>query len=149
MFSGVQGYWDGFYITLWLDGLNGGSISTEVRSMRNFDFMLSGAWLSLLPTVALILGAIAILGKPATSARNGQLFALLCAGIYMLAVAKLSLVNPNYCSFKAGYTLGVLPCYAVIGAQGFRYLTKNEYARAATIALMACWAMSVFVAYLM
>jgi len=109
--------------------------------------MLSSAWLSLLPTAALLIGAAAIAIRPARSARSGELLALICLGTYFLAIAYLMLRVPSASTIKASYTLGVLPCYAIVAAAGFRPLVDRGLGRASVNAGMACWAVAAYAAY--
>lgn len=147
IYSALHGLWDGIYSTLWLDGF----LSSQVEAISfppwNLDLMLSSVWLSLLPTAALLIGAGAIAIRPKRTARSGELFALICLGTYFLATAYLMLRIPSFSTIKATYTMGVLPCYAIVAAAGFRPLVGRRPGRAFVNGGMACWAVAAYAAY--
>jgi hypothetical protein len=145
-YSSVHGLWDGLYSTFWLDGYDG---CAEIAGIPywNVGFLMSTVWLSLLPTAALILGAVAALVRPVKSAREGQLFAFLCLAAYLLAVVMMMLEVPSYSTLKGSYLLGILCCLAILGAQGFDLLTRNTIGRGVVYGGMACWAFAVYAGY--
>jgi hypothetical protein len=145
-YSSVHGLWDGLYSTLWLDGYDGGA-DILVEPYWNMSFLLACLWLSLLPTAALVVGAVATLAKPAKSAREGQLFALVCLITYFLAIVMMMLQVPSYSTLKATYALGALCCFAIVAAQGFDWLTRNRIGRGVVYGGMACWVFAVYAGY--
>jgi hypothetical protein len=147
VYSAVHGFWDGFYSTLWLDGYAGSAVEFELSPLWNFDFLLASAWLSLLPSAALVIGAGAILVRPRRSARSGDLFALLWLVTMVLAMLLLTLRVASFSTIKASYTLAGLSCYALVGARGFEVLMRGPISRALVFGGMACWAVAVLAAY--
>ena len=147
VYSALHGLWDGIYSTLWLDGFLSSQVEVISFPPWNFDLMLSSAWLSLLPTAALLIGAVAIAVRPVRAARSGELFALICLGTYLLATTYLMLRIPSFSTIKATYTMGVLPCYAILAAAGFRPLLRPRLGRAVVNGGMACWAVAAYAAY--
>jgi hypothetical protein len=147
IYSALHGLWDGIYSTLWLDGFLSSQVEVISFPPWNLDLMLSSAWLSLLPTAALLIGAAAIAIRRARAARSGELLALICLGAYFLATAYLMLRIPSFSTIKATYTMGVLPCYAIVAAAGFRPLVSRSPGRAIVNGGMACWAMAAYAAY--
>jgi hypothetical protein len=145
--SAVHGLWDGIYSTLWLDGFLSSQFDVISFPPWNLDLMLSSVWLSLLPTAALLIGAVAIAIRPARAARSGELLALICLGTYFLATAYLMLRIPSFSTIKATYTMGVLPCYAIVAAAGFRPLVGRRPGRAIVNGGMTCWAVAAYAAY--
>jgi hypothetical protein len=143
----VHGFWDGFYSTLWLDGFAGSAVEFGTSPSWNMGFLLSGAWLGLLPTAALLVGAGAILATPARSARSGELFALLWLATLVAAMALLALRIASFSTIKASYTLAALGGYAAVGARGFEVLLRGRVLRALVFAGMACWSLAVLAAY--
>jgi hypothetical protein len=143
----VHGLWDGFYSTLWLDGFLSSQVDRVSFPPWNFDLMLSSVWLSLLPTAALVIGAALIAYRPLRAARSGELLALICLGTYFAATVYLMLHIPSFSTIKATYTMGVLPCYAIIGAAGFRPLVRRLPGRVLVNGGMACWAVAAYAAY--
>ncbi len=147
VYSAVHGFWDGFYSTLWLDGFAGSAVEFGTSPLWNFDFLLASAWLSLVPTAALAVGAGAILRAPVRSARSGELFALLWLGTLIVAMGLLALRIASFSTIKASYTLAALAGYAVVGTRGFEVLIRGRVSRALVCGAMACWSLAVFAAY--
>jgi hypothetical protein len=54
---------------------------------------------------------------------------------------------PSFSTIKATYTMGVLPCYAIVAAAGFRPLVGRSPGRAIVNGGMACWAVAAYAAY--
>jgi hypothetical protein len=146
LFSALNGFWDSIYSTFWLDGLNSSVVSYKINPPWNYDFMLSSALLALLPSAGIILGLIMSLRRP-WAAHPGQVFAVYCIAVYFAALLYLYVTVPIYSTAKATYTIGLVPCYAVICVTGLDYLTRTRYLRAAIYALLACWAVAVYSSY--
>ncbi len=145
-FAAIHGVWDGLYSTLWIDGYDG-CAEILARPFWNFDFALACLWFSLLPTAALLIGAISIVFRPAATAPNGQLFCAIYLATCIGAIFMMMLEVPSYSTLKATYALGALCCLAVVGAQGFDYLTRQLVTRAMVYGAMACWSVSIFAGY--
>lgn len=143
IYSAVAGIWDGLYSTLWLDGY----LSTYNRPPWNYGFFLSSAWLSLLPTAAIILGILSSLARLGRKWWQPPLFAVCCVIIYISAIFYLFLTVPILSTAKATYALGITPCLAVLGASGFEILTKKPHLKAVTAGGIACWALAAYGAY--
>jgi hypothetical protein len=109
--------------------------------------MLSGAWLALLPAVAILVAAAAALLNPGESFRKGPLFAVMCLVIYLAALAYMYLGVPIHSTVKATYTTGLTPVYALLAAAGMGTLMKTVTARAVVYGWVACWAVSSYLAY--
>jgi hypothetical protein len=57
------------------------------------------------------------------------------------------IVCPVYSRTKATYTLGLLPCYAILVAAGAEPFLRNRIIRSVFMALFACWAFAAYAAY--
>lgn len=71
--SSLQGVWDSLYSTFWADGSLSGSLTREFGPPWNFDFMLAGIWLSLVPALAIGVGiVVALIGfvRPKSTIRQ-------------------------------------------------------------------------------
>ena len=141
------GFPDAIYTTLWTDGTLSARVHYEVRPPWNYGYLLSGVWLGLLPTLAIVVGAARTLRRPILAARTGTLFALTCLGIFFAALVHLYLVLPIYSTAKATYTLSLLPCYAIIAATGLDLIGRRPFARAAVYAGLSCWALAAYAAH--
>jgi len=141
--SAVGSIWDGLYSTLWMDGY----LSAYNRPPWNYGFFLSIAWLSLLPTAAILLGILSTFTGLNRERRQVFLFAISCVIIYTSAILYLFLTVPIFSTAKATYALGIMPCLAVLGASGFEILTRKPYLKAAVYGGIACWAFAAYGAY--
>jgi len=147
IYAGVVGIWDSLYSTIWMDGFLSGICVYSHRPPWNYGFLLSSAWLSLFPSAAIFIGILGALKKPAQSLRQGTLFAVCCITVFVLAILYLFLTIPIYSIGKASYTMGLIPCYAVLCAGGFDILTRKPLLRAGLYGIIACWAVSAYFAY--
>lgn len=147
IYSSLVGFWDSLYSTLWMDGLLSGVRKYQYRPPWNYGFFLSSAWLSIIPTMAILTGIYSALRNQRNTCQQALFFAACCIIIYVLAILYLYLTIPIYSIGKASYTLGLAPCYAVLSAGGFEMLTRRPLARATINGIIACWAVSVYSAY--
>jgi hypothetical protein len=148
IFSAVMGIWDSLYSTFWMDGCLSAVCIYDYRPPWNYGFMLSGAWLSFLPTAALGLGTIASLMSPLKEGKRVLSFCVLCVGIYLSAILYMYLIIPAYSAGKATYAVGITPCFAVLIAFGFDILTRNLLLKSIVYGLIACWAFAAYAAYI-
>ncbi len=148
IYSATQGFWDSLYSTLWLDGGLSGIGEYIFRPPWNYDFMSSGALLSLVPMSGMLVGVIVTLFKSSDKAYRPQFFAVLCVGIYGAALLYMYVTVPVWSTAKATYTLGLIPCYAILCVTGLEILSKNILLRATINGCLACWAVSAYCSYI-
>jgi hypothetical protein len=74
-------------------------------------------------------------------------FSVCSIGLYLAAIFYLFLTVPILSSAKATYTLGLIPCFALIGTAGFEILMRQRFLRAAVYGLFACWAVGSYLSY--
>lgn len=147
IYSSVNSVWDGLYSTLWLDGLIGSRLQTVNFPPWNYGFMLSGAWLALLPTALILIGCAAVFVRPVRASLDGRMFVFACLAIYYAATLYLILRVTGWMPVKAYYTLAVLPCYAILAASGYQLYSRYAVLKAATYGAMSCWALCAYAAY--
>jgi 4-amino-4-deoxy-L-arabinose transferase-like glycosyltransferase len=147
IYAAVQGFWDSLYSTLWLDGGLSGISVYQYRPPWHYDFMLSGALLSLVPTAGILFGFLAILSGPSGVAYEARLFSVFCLVIFVSALLYLYVTVPVWSTAKATYSLGITPCYAVVCVTGLDLLSRNDLLRAAINGCLACWAVSAYCSY--
>lgn len=145
--SSYKGFLDAFYSSFWTDGYLSALNDFAWRPAWNYDFLTSVALLALVPSAGIITGAAASLLHPEKSLRNGELFALSSVAVYFAALLYLFIKVPIYSTVKATYTLGLIPCYAVLCSAGFNALTGSSVARAFVFGSVASWAVSAYLAY--
>jgi uncharacterized membrane protein (GlpM family) len=143
LYSSIYGFWDSIYSTLWMDGF----LSAHYDTPWNFSFMLSGAWLSLLPSAAIIAGCVVAIGGGKEPLRRMLLFSAACLCIYLSAIFYLFLSVPILSTAKSTYALGLVPCLALLAAAGFDALTGLRPIRAVAQGLLACWALCAYASY--
>ncbi len=144
IYAGFYGFWDSIYSTFWLDGFLSSIRIEEAVPPWNYSLMISGAWLALLPTAGMVIGFLVALGRPY---KIGQLFSAGCVGLFLAALLHLYLMVPIFSTAKATYTLGLIPCYAVLMSAGLRLIIGNPFSRALVYAFLACWAVASYLAY--
>jgi hypothetical protein len=67
--------------------------------------------------------------------------------LYFAVLLDNYILNPIYSGTKAHYTLGLLPCYAILVAAGAEPFLRNKIIRSFALALFACWAFAAYAAY--
>jgi|WetSurMetagenome_2_1015567.scaffolds.fasta_scaffold00781_1 hypothetical protein len=143
VFSSIYGFWDAIYSSLWMDGY----LSANYNTPWNFSFMLSGAWLSLLPTTAIFIGTVCAFINKESPLRQMLRFSVSCVIVYIAAIFYIFLTVPILSSAKATYALGLIPCFALLATAGFELLTRCRFLRAAVYGLIACWAVGAYASY--
>lgn len=148
VYSATNGFWDSVYSTFWLDSFIGCNFC-ESRPPWNYGFVLSSALLGLLPTAAILIGIVRTVRRSSTdpSQQKGMVFCLSSIAIYFVALLYLYFKLPIYSTAKATYTIGLLPCYAVMCASGLDSLSRGPLSRAGINAFLSCWAVSAYLSY--
>jgi hypothetical protein len=147
IYSATLGLWDAFYSTLWLDGYLSGVVVFDARPPWDYDLLCAGAWLALLPTAGILLGIFrGLVGKDALK-RDALGLSVVCLGVFLAAFVGLFLLNPVYTTAKATYTLGLMPCYAVLLCAGLERMCAGRISRALVYAGMTCWGLASYCAY--
>ena len=147
IYSAVVGIWDSLYSTMWVDAGLSGVASYDIRPPWNYPFLLSGAYLSLLPSAAIFLGALVSLRKTTWVNQQSLLFSISCIITYIFAILYMFLTLPIYSIAKATYMLGLTPCFAVLCAGGLDVLTRKPFLKATIYGIIACWAVGAFGSY--
>jgi tetratricopeptide (TPR) repeat protein len=146
--SSFDGYLDGFYSTLWGDGMWGGYGNTLHRPPWNYEIMAAGYVLALLPTLAVVIGAIAAIVQ-LVRRPSAELFLLLgLPSVFGVAVIYQYLRFPYYGHAKAFYCLMASVSLCALGAWGFDLLVRRwKIAEYILGALMGTWALAAFASF--
>jgi tetratricopeptide (TPR) repeat protein len=142
-FSAFDGYLDGFYSTLWGDGMWGGYENTLYRPPWNYDLMAAGYLLALVPTLAVLVGSVAgvvqLIRRPAA-----ELFLLLgLPFMFGVAVVYQYLRFPYYGHAKAFYSLMAAVSLCAFGAWGLELLVRRWKMGPYVLgAMLGTWAMT-------
>jgi hypothetical protein len=145
--SAVGGFLDGIYATFSLDSHLSSMITPAARPPWNFEFVLAGAWWGLVPVALIGVGLLSALRSGDPGTRRVLAFCGACLAVMAGAMVYGFLQVPYYCVIKATYTLGLLPCYAVMVAAGFGVLTSGRVARGVVYGLLTCWGLAAYLAY--
>lgn len=148
IYASFNGFWDALYSTLWVDGYLSAIIEARSRPPWDYRYMLSGAWLALLPSAGLIIGVIGSVFGEDVPQRRYAAFSAACLALYLAAAMWIFVTVPAYSAVKASYTLGLLPCYAVLCCAGLERLMRGSLSRAAVCGGMTCWALCAYLSYL-
>ena len=143
-----RSYGDGIYATLWGDGMLSGAGDFFVRPPWNCELMAIGYWLALLPTLAVLAGAILAVFK-FIQRPSAEWFFLLGFGLIILgAMVYLSLILPYYCHVKAFYGLSALVPFCVFGALGLDLLTRrNTNLQSLVCIVFGLWAINTYASF--
>ncbi|MDX6770704.1 MAG: hypothetical protein SF051_14310 [Elusimicrobiota bacterium] len=141
VYSGVAGFWDALYSTLWLDGWQGGVIDPWAQPHWSPRWQAAAAAWGLAPTAFLLAGCRKALGR----AEAPALAAMAALGTGLAALLWMFLSVPVYSTVKASYLLGLAPAAAFLLVEG---LPERGAARVASWALLAGWAACSVLAHL-
>jgi hypothetical protein len=144
VYSGVTSFGDSLYSTLWLDGMNSGLIDFIPW---NENFMIAGALLALLPGIFILTGIASIWLNRKNVYRNAIIFSIGTIMLFVIVLLDIYFARPAYSVTKSTYTLGLLPCYAILVAAGAEPFLRNKIIRSFAFAFFACWAFAAYAAY--
>ena len=147
VYAALESFWDGVYASFWCDTYVSSAMTAAAAPKWNYDFFMANIWLSLLPTVALVIGAVLALYQVFRRSDGIALITLTCVGAYLAALIHLTVTLPYYCIIKSFYTIGAMPAYALLLVGGFDFLGRYRAVRPVLHGLFACWAVSSYIAY--
>jgi hypothetical protein len=144
VFASTAGFWNAVYSTMWTDGQMSSMVAVRWFPPWKLPFVLAGAWLALPLVIAMIAGAVrGLLRRDAP-----VVLATICTLLYGAALLQQFLALPIYSTAKAGYTLGLLPLYAVLLTSGLRRPMRSVTMRSLVVGMMVAWGMSSYLGYL-
>ncbi len=147
-FSGFHSFADGFYSTLWGDGLASGGTYGMLLPPWNHDLMGAGYWISLGVTLLLIMGAALVLAKIVQQARGEWLlvFGIVCS--LSFGILWMTLVMPCYAQVKAFYAFPALLPFSALVAEGWDWLRRRHRAAGSAVwVLLLVWSMTVYTSF--
>ncbi|HEY8156368.1 MAG TPA: glycosyltransferase family 39 protein [Myxococcota bacterium] len=145
--SAAIGFPDGIHSSFSLDSHLSAMLDFADRPPWNYDFMLGGAWWGLVPVALMGIGLLFATRSENAATRRVVWFSGACLVVTYTAIIQNFLQVPYWCVIKATYTLGLLPCYAVLVAAGFGALARGRIARGVAYGSLACWGLSAYLAY--
>jgi tetratricopeptide (TPR) repeat protein len=141
LYSGFGSFWDGAYSTLWADGLCSGGARIGFRPPWNYDLMLTGGWMALLPMGLIITGAIRL---GVRRGRTGDTVPVVWPAVlvtFLLAIAAMTLRVPSYAQAKSVYGLSVLLPLSLCLVEGLKFVGDNStWRRRVVMAGLVLWA---------
>jgi tetratricopeptide (TPR) repeat protein len=146
IFSGLAGFADGIYSTLWGDALCGGASSLTVAWAQ--QPLVAGYLLALIPTALILIGMVAAISRFIRKP-SSELFVFLgfCA-VLVLGLVFMTLKVPSYAQAKAFYGLSAFTPLCFFGALGWETLTHgSRRLRFVLGMLILVWAMNSFATY--
>jgi len=143
IFSSFAGVWDSLYSTIWMDGF----ISVYNLAPWNYNFMLSLSWLSLPITLLLIIGLLIITVDIKRSCQDGRLFCVISIFLYLSVILYMFLTVPILSTGKATYAIGLLPCIAIVCAEGAKPFLKTPILKSMIAGIVAVWAVCSYCSF--
>jgi tetratricopeptide (TPR) repeat protein len=138
--SGLHGFWDGLYSTLWGDGLLSSAPNLLGRPPWNYDLMAVGFVLALVPSALVLTGLVRALAGCWRAANPVWLLFLSLFWLFAFALLAMTLKVPSYAQSKAIYALAVLLPFCAFGALGFEFWAgRGKAARYLTAAALGLW----------
>jgi hypothetical protein len=147
VYSGAWSLWDSLYSSMWMDGFISGSTLAPGNVPWNLHWMEAGAFLAFVPMGLLLAGVFSPWQKELRASRYALFFAVAAIALYLAAIVDLYVRLPIYSTAKATYTVGLVPCYAVLVAAGAAPLMRYRLLRALIISALICWAVAAYAAY--
>jgi hypothetical protein len=145
VYSGVQGFWDSIYSTMWMDGSMLGWVYDQgFPPWWNYNFMIAGAWLAAPVALAIIIGVIK--SSPEINRRVHDI-ARIALVLYFIAILYISLSLPLYTAAAARYTLGLLPFYGMFAVLGFQPFLVNRWLKGAVYGWITCFGVFAYCSY--
>ena len=145
LFSGVNGFADGIYSTLWGDSLCGGWSDLISRTPWNYHLVVGGYLLAAIPTFVVVLGAVVAIYRFMRASSPEWVLLLGFAAAIVFGVIFMTLRVPSYAQVKAFYGLAALTPLCAFAAASFGFLSdKWPRSQFALTALLLFWALNGF-----
>ena len=147
IYSSIYSFTDGFYSTFWLDGNLSGTFSGPMLTLWNINFMIAGAWLSIIPTMLIVLGIFHSLYKVNIKDEKYNYTAMMFVAIYIAAIFYLFLLLPIYATVKASYACAIIPCFAILLVNGIKVFDKLYFVKILLWGILVCWAINNYLSF--
>jgi tetratricopeptide (TPR) repeat protein len=145
LFSGFNGFADGIYSTLWGDSLGGGLSDLISRTPWNYNLLVGGYLLAVVPTFVVVLGAVVAIYRFVRRPSPEWVLLLGLVAAIVFGVIFMTLRVPSYAQVKAFYGLAALTPLCAFTAVGFGFLSdKWPRSQFAFTALLLFWALNSF-----
>lgn len=147
-FNSLFRFWDGIYSTVWGDGLWGGAANIDQRPPWDYNLMVGGYVLALVPATLVVIGAIVALGR-FVRRPSPEIFLLVSfAGALLVSLILLSLHSAANSAVKGFYGLSALVPISFFAALGGQIVTQSRPIwRGVLACLMMIWATNSFASF--
>ena len=146
-YGGFGGIAEGFYTTLWGDGLAGGETEVRLGPPWNHGWMAAGFGLALVPLGALLLGAGLGLARLVRAPSSEWWYLAAVAATVVTAWLWMVLKVPSYAQAKAFYAQPALPALVACFGLGAGWLGRRRRGLGrAFLVLLGLWACAAWVA---
>lgn len=147
LFSGFNGFWDSIYSTMWGDALCAGVNDLEYRLPWNYDLMVAGYLLAMVPTALILIGAAVAIVRFVRRPEL-ELFVTLAFSAAILFGLTVLTLAVSYVHAKAFYGLAALVAICYFGALGWGVVERGGKTLQFTIALiLGLWALNSFASF--
>jgi Flp pilus assembly protein TadD len=126
LFSGFNGFADGIYSTLWGDSLGGGLSGLLSRTPWNYQLMIGGYWLALVPTLLVAMGAAVAIYRFVRQPSPEWFLLIGLAATLTVALIFMTLKVPSYAQVKAFYGLSAVVPFCGFAVIGWEMLTERS-----------------------
>ncbi len=145
LFSGLAGFGDGIYSTLWGDALCAGVSDVSARVPWNYDLMVAGYLLALAPTAVIIVGATVAFGRCVRKPAGNDFLLLGLFGAVTLGLVFMSLRVASYAQVKAFYGLSMWVPLCFFGVLGWEVVTRRRHLLQFALGIiLVVWTMNSF-----
>jgi tetratricopeptide (TPR) repeat protein len=145
LFSGFAGLFDGIYSTLWGDALCGGKAEMAFRPPWNYNLIVAGYILALVPTLLILIGAVVAIGRFVRNPTADRILLLVLSGSVALGLIFMTLKVATYAQIKAFYGLSALVPLCLFVAIGWEVVTRGRKLLRFVLAMtLLVWAMNSF-----
>ena len=146
--SGLHSFWDGFYTTLWGDGLLGGKIDLWTRPPWNYDLMAMGFVLALVPTALVLTGLMRALADVLPRGPSALVVADSSRMAFCFCHIGHEFEGAAYAQTKAFYGLPALLPFCALGAVGFEFWAgRGKVARYVLGVALGIWLVNLYASF--
>ena len=150
LFSGFNSFIDGIYSTLWGDGLGGGLSDVLSPTPWNYNLMVAGYLLAVLPTILVLIGFFIATIRFIRTPTPQSLLLIGFAAAVAFGIIFMTLRVPTYSVIKAFFGLSALVPFCWFGAIGWEKLTnRRRLLRLVLTTLLLFWALNSFASFWM
>jgi tetratricopeptide (TPR) repeat protein len=145
LFSGFNSFADGLYSTLWGEGLGGGLSDMLSRTPWNYNLVVSGYLLALVPTALIIVGLAAATNRFIRQPSAKWFLLIGFSAAIFVALIFMTLRVPSYAQVKAFYGLSaIVPLCAFIAIAWEKFARASRVLRFALASLLVAFALNSF-----